>query len=108
MPLAGVLAAFFLAVPAPTFSHDVAPLIYRKCVGCHRAGGVAPFALVSYSDVKKRADLIATVTAKRYMPPWLPAAPRFQHESRLSDAEITMLGAWAASGAPEGDSRATQ
>jgi hypothetical protein len=68
---------------------------------------VAPFALLSYGDVRQRAALIATVTRKRYMPPWLPAAPRFQHESKLTDGEIALLSAWAAAGAPEGDPRLT-
>jgi hypothetical protein len=107
MPFAGVVAAFFLAAPAPTFSHDVAPLLYKHCATCHHEGGVAPFPLLAYADVRKRAGLIATVTAKRFMPPWLPAAPRFQHELKLTDPEIAMLGAWAAAGAPEGDAAAT-
>ena len=28
---------------AQTFSHDVAPLLYKKCATCHRTGGVAHF-----------------------------------------------------------------
>jgi len=63
--------------------------------------------LVTYNDAAKRAKLIATVTAKRYMPPWLPSAPRFQHENKLTDAEIAMLGQWAAAGAPQGNPRET-
>ena len=78
MHLLGLLAGFFAASTAPTFSHDVAPLLYRQCVSCHRVGGVAPFSLVTYQDASKRAKLLATVTAKRYMPPWLPAEPHFQ------------------------------
>jgi hypothetical protein len=103
MPFAGLLAAFFLAAPAPTFSHDIAPLLYRRCAACHHTGGVAPFALLTYADARKRASLIATVTAKRFMPPWLPASPEFQHEMKLSSAEIALLAAWSAAGAPEGD-----
>lgn len=98
-----VLAAFWVAGAAPTFSHDVAPVLDRQCVVCHRPGGVAPFSLLTYADAAKRARLIATVTAKRYMPPWLPAAPRFSHERKLTDGEIAMLARWAASGAPEGN-----
>lgn len=101
------IAAFFASVTAPTFSHDVAPLLYRHCVTCHHAGGVAPFALVTYADAAKRAKLIATVTTKRYMPPWLPAEPHFQHEMRLTDAEIALLARWAAGGAPEGAAKET-
>jgi len=35
-------------------------------------GEVAPFSLLTYQDAAKRAGLIATVTKKRYMPPWKP------------------------------------
>ena len=102
-----ILAAFFAAAAAPTFSHDVAPLLHTRCAGCHHTGGVAPFPLLTYADAAKRAPLIASVTAKRYMPPWLPAAPRFEHEMKLTDAEIALLARWAATGAPEGNARAT-
>src|ERR1019366_6726854 len=95
MGIAGLLAFFFSAA-APTFSHDVAPILYARCVSCHRDTGVAPFPLVTYAAAAKRARLIATVTAKRYMPPWLPSAP-----------EIALLATWASSGAPEGNPRET-
>jgi hypothetical protein len=101
------LAAFFFSPPAPTFSHDVAPLLYQRCANCHHSGGVAPFALTSYTDAARRARLIAEVTAKHYMPPWLPSEPAFQHEMKLTAPEIALLGRWAEAGAPEGDPRAT-
>ena len=100
VPLSPLLLAF---VAAPTFSHDIAPILYKACAGCHRTGGVAPFPLLTYQDAGKRARLIATVTAKRYMPPWLPTAPHFLHERKLTEAEIAVLSRWAESGAPEGN-----
>jgi len=99
----GLLAAFWAAGSGVTFSHDVAPLLYRRCASCHRPGGVAPFALITYQDAAKRAQLIAAVTAKRYMPPWLPSAPHFREERRLSDSEIALLARWANAGAAEGN-----
>ena len=33
---------------APTFSRDVAPILYAKCVSCHRPGEVAPMSLITY------------------------------------------------------------
>src|ERR1700686_992346 len=59
--------------PGVTFSHDVAPILYRHCASCHHAGAGAPFPLVTYADTAAKAGLIAAVTGKRYMPPW-PAA----------------------------------
>ena len=99
-----VLAAWSVALAAPvlwaerpgvTFSHDVAPILYRHCVACHHPGAVAPFSLLTYSDAARRARLIASVTSSRYMPPWLPDAPQFAGARRLSDAEISALRRWA-------------
>jgi hypothetical protein len=104
VPLSPLLLAF---LAAPTFSHDAAPILYKACVGCHRPGGVAPFPLIAYRDAAKRARLIASVTASRYMPPWLPSAPHFLHELKLTDAEIAVLNRWAGAGAPEGNAAAT-
>ncbi|SPE38075.1 exported hypothetical protein [Candidatus Sulfopaludibacter sp. SbA6] len=53
----------------PTFSHDVAPILYRECASCHRPSGVGPFSLIAWQDAAKRAKSIAAVTARRYMPP---------------------------------------
>src|SRR5205814_1305797 len=61
--------------------------------------------LVTYDDAAKHARLIAEVTERRYMPPWLPAAPRFAHETKLTAAEIAILAKWAAGNAPEGNPR---
>ncbi len=88
-----------------TFARDVAPLLYRHCAICHHPGEIAPFPLIAYRDAAKRAALIATVTAKRYMPPWQPE-PGYGHfagERRLSAAEIETLRLWAEQGAPQGD-----
>lgn len=97
------MAAFWAAATPATFSRNVAPILYRQCAACHRPGGVAPFSLLTYRDAARRAALIAQVTATRYMPPWLPATPRFHGERKLTDAEIATLARWAAMGAPEGN-----
>ncbi len=90
--------------PAPTYNKDIAPILNAQCALCHRPGEVAPFSLLSYQDASKRAGLIATVTAKRFMPPWLPEPGygQFQHERRLTDEQISLIAAWAKAGAPEG------
>lgn len=107
MLLPGLLAAFWVAGSAPTFSHDVAPILYKHCASCHHPGGGAPFPLLTYQDAKRRATLIAQVTHTRYMPPWLPSAPRFEHERKLSAEQVAMLAAWAAAGAPQGNAALT-
>src|SRR3982751_305246 len=93
--------------PVATFNRDIAPILYQKCVNCHRQGEVAPFSLLTYQDAAKRAKLIASVTEARVMPPW-KAEPGYNHfldERRLTDAEIAAIRTWAANDAPEGNKR---
>src|SRR2546430_1512029 len=68
-----LLSTAAAAQPAPTFTAEVAPILAARCVGCHRAGGIGPFELVTYDDVKRHAGQIGVVTARRLMPPWKPA-----------------------------------
>lgn len=89
---------------AITFSEDVAPILYANCVSCHRPGEAAPFSLITYDDVAKRAKLIAKVTQSRQMPPWHAAHGygEFADERGLSDAQIATLRAWLDAGTPRG------
>ena len=92
----------------PTFAHDIAPIVYEKCAACHHAGAAAPFSLLTYDDVKKRAAQIAAATKSGYMPPWLPEKSpeagygEFQDDRRLTQEQIETISAWARAGAPEG------
>jgi hypothetical protein len=100
-------AASAAPAPPPVFTRDIAPILYRHCVSCHRTGEVAPFPLITYEDAKKRARLIADVTRTRAMPPWQPVAGynHFAGERTLSAPEIQTIRRWAAAGAPEGNPR---
>jgi mono/diheme cytochrome c family protein len=89
----------------PTFSEDIAPIIFKNCAPCHRPGEVGPFPLLSYSDVTKKAGTIAAVTKARYMPPW-PADPSYSHflgERVLTEDEIQLIQNWVVNGSPAGD-----
>src|ERR1022692_4904707 len=80
----------------PTFNKDVAPILYQNCATCHHPGEVAPFSLLSYSDAKRYAPVIADATSKHIMPPWKaePGFGDFQNIRALSDAQIATLTAW--------------
>jgi hypothetical protein len=90
---------------APTFSRDVAPILHRECVTCHRAGEAAPMSLVTYAEARPWARAIARQVADGVMPPWhADAAPgTFENERRLASAEKDVIARWADAGAPEGD-----
>jgi hypothetical protein len=85
---------------AVTFSKDIAPIIYGHCSSCHHEGEAAPFPLMSYKDVAKRADLITEVTAHRIMPPWQPAPADYKldHDISLTPTQLALIGAWAKGG----------
>ena len=89
----------------PTFTHDVAPILYANCVTCHRPGEIAPMSLISYQDARPWARAITRKVAEGSMPPWHADAPAgtFSNERKLTAAEKETLERWAAAGAPEGD-----
>jgi hypothetical protein len=101
-----ILASAAVSVPAQTvtFNKQIAPIVYRNCSECHRPGEAAPFSLLSYEDVAKRAKLIAAVVGSRQMPPWKAeeASYAYRDERRLKDTEIALIQQWAKQGAPEG------
>src|SRR5262245_48615912 len=91
----------------PTFAEHVAPILYKNCVGCHRPGEAAPFSLITYDEVVKRAKLITEVTTSKYMPPWqaVHGYGEFVGERGLTDAQVRTIGDWVAAGTPRGDNR---
>src|SRR2546423_1290546 len=103
------LACFLFALDAcaatVTYHQQIAPIVYKNCSPCHRPGEAAPFSLLSYDDAKRHAAQIATVTKRRFMPPWLPEPGHvaFLDERRLSDAEIDLIQRWVQEGAPPGN-----
>lgn len=91
----------------PTFTRDIAPLVFQHCLPCHRRGQAAPFGLETYADVATRATAIADVTSARRMPPWLPdtTGPPLVGARRMRDEHLAVIRRWADAGAPEGDVR---
>jgi mono/diheme cytochrome c family protein len=109
----GVLVPAFLVNAAmgdafaPTFSKDVAPILFKNCANCHRAGGMAStVSLLTFDTAKSRADAIKEKVLKREMPPW-PADPersvKFRNDARLSRQDIDTLVAWVDSGMAKGN-----
>jgi hypothetical protein len=71
---------------------------------CHRPGGSAHFALVTYEDARRAAGNIAYVTKERMMPPW-PADPHYTEfvgQRLLSEEDIAILSKWANTGMLKG------
>lgn len=88
-----------------TYCKQVARILNRRCVSCHRSGEIAPFALTTFEDASAWAETITEAVTDRRMPPW-PADPeygRFSNDCSLAEDEKEILRRWAAAGAPEGD-----
>jgi mono/diheme cytochrome c family protein len=101
------VAASAYAAPAnvPTFSKDVAPIVFSNCATCHRAGEVAPMTLTSYEEVRPWAKVIKNKIVAREMPPW-GADPahslKMRNDRSLTQAQIDTIVAWVDGGAPKG------
>ena len=53
------MAQSVAAQGAPTFTRDIAPIVFRECVTCHYPGGTAPFSSQGLSfDWRVRPDLV--------------------------------------------------
>ncbi len=90
----------------PTYSKDVAAILYKNCLDCHRKGQVGPFSLETYEQARKRASDLATVVSEKTMPPWKAVhgfGVPFKDERSLPEKEIATIVAWAENNAPEGD-----
>jgi mono/diheme cytochrome c family protein len=88
-----------------TFSKDIAPIFFKNCAECHRAGEGAPFSVMSYKELRPWAKSIREKVANRTMPPWHadPHFGQFQNNRTLSQSEIELITAWVDGGAVEGN-----
>src|SRR5712692_8677819 len=105
MPLLGA-TAWAASVPTQaTFYKDVQPILQTHCQECHRAGEIAPFALVTYKDARPWAKAIREDVLTKKMPPWFadPQYGHFSNDRSLSKQETDTLVAWVDGGAKEGD-----
>ena len=95
------------ASTALTYHRDIKPLFAAKCGACHVAGGIAPFPLVSYGQVRAQLPAIRTSVEAGTMPPW-PAADGcsdYHFVRALEPEQVDAVSAWIDAGAPEGDPR---
>jgi hypothetical protein len=92
-------------VETVTWAEHVAPILYQRCVTCHRPGQVAPMSLLTYEQTRPWAKSIAKVTHDRTMPPWFasPEHGKFVEDPRLTDQQIDTINRWVAAGMPAGD-----
>jgi len=91
----------------PTFATDVAPILYRSCVNCHRPDEIAPMSLINYQEVRPWARSIKNKVESRAMPPWhldrRIGIQDFKNDPSLTEQEIATIIRWVDNGAPQGN-----
>lgn len=91
----------------PTWSNDVAKIMYGNCTSCHRPGGMAPFSLTTYDDVSPMAAWLDQNIQSTNMPPW-PTDENYKsfvHQRVLNSQDKQTFSDWVAAGTPSGDLR---
>jgi hypothetical protein len=89
----------------PTWSEDIASIVYANCTKCHHDGGLAPFSLMGYDDAVLFANNMSSSVSSGKMPPW-PPDRNYQHyinERYLTNTEIIKINAWVSGGTPQGN-----
>ncbi len=90
---------------AITYSKQIARILQKRCVECHRSGEIAPFALTSLDEVVPWAETICEVVDQGRMPPWFanPQHGHFSNDARLTSCEKHVISDWVKNGCPQGD-----
>ncbi|HEY4220810.1 MAG TPA: cytochrome c, partial [Myxococcota bacterium] len=102
--VSSVLAVFVAAScgqqeKGPTYHKEIATIMASQCAECHQVGGIGPFPLTTYAEVKAHKDEIAFATGARLMPPSNIDASgscrTFQDSRWLTDEQIKDIKEWA-------------
>ncbi|MEP7266755.1 MAG: T9SS type A sorting domain-containing protein [Saprospiraceae bacterium] len=90
---------------SPTWSGEIANLVYKNCTSCHHSGGIAPFSLMTYNSTFIERFGIRSSVQEKIMPPWPPDNNYRRHgfNRALSESAINAFVSWVNAGAPSGD-----
>lgn len=90
-----------------TYHGDTRAIIEEKCVTCHEQGGIAPFPMQTYAQVKAVAAAASFAVENGSMPPWHPTEgyTRFAGSRALTPEQKYILVNWLQGDLAEGDSR---
>lgn len=98
----------------PTYSEDIACILYSHCTSCHHVGGIAPMSLMTYAEAANYGQAILNMVEgasdKTYhlsteMPPWPPdrTYQKYAYDPTLSADEIQAIRDWVQNGTPQGN-----
>ncbi len=85
-----------------SYADQVVPVLERRCVSCHRDGGIAPWSMDSHKMVQGWAPMIRETLLTRRMPPGQIDdyfLPHFEDVHFITDDEKSILVSWIDQGA---------
>lgn len=85
-----------------SYINDVVPILQKRCVSCHREGGVAPWAMNSHNMVRGWSEMIRETILTMRMPPGQiddEYLDRFVDVHFITDEEKITLVNWINAGA---------
>lgn len=94
-----------------TYHNRVSRIVQTNCQECHRAGGVAPFALETYEQVTGKAGMVRRMVERGLMPPWFAALPQkgthtpWLNDRSLPERDRADLLAWLSADKPVGEEK---
>ncbi len=93
-----------------TYARQIADVLNRNCVECHRPGEIGPFALTDYAEIVGWGDTIVESIDAGRMPPWHanPAHGEFVNARHMAESDKQLLRQWFAAGAPLGEMKKSQ
>ncbi|TWU49832.1 hypothetical protein Poly59_44570 [Rubripirellula reticaptiva] len=97
-----------LPIDAPvTYCGQIASLLQRHCVECHREGEIGPFALDDFDEVVGWADMSIEVIDNHRMPPWHAADGHAEiaNARLMPESDKQQLRDWVDAGMPYGDAK---
>jgi peroxiredoxin len=92
-----------------TYHNRISRIVQNHCLECHREGGVGPFSLTTYEELKGQAAAVRGALERNLMPPWFAAPPAagqvspFVNDCSLAAPDKADFLAWLNSDKPEGD-----
>jgi mono/diheme cytochrome c family protein len=106
MLAAEVTLAYAAPPAAPTYTDDVAKILYKNCVRCHRQDGAAArIPLDSYEAVKLKVSKVQEKVETGAMPPWPADSAQslpMKNDPRMTPEDIREILDWIEAGAPKG------
>ena len=105
LPTMGSMVSYEAHASVPSYSKDVAPVLAENCASCHREGGIAPFAMDSYTMIKGWSPMIREVLMTKRMPPGQIDGHigEFINDMLVDDEDVRNIIAWVDAGAPKDD-----